>query len=46
VQKLSQGTCWFGDMKCWFKHENIAQNNKIKDNEEVSEEEKSYGKTI
>ena len=24
-------------MKCWFKHENIKQSNKNKDNEELSE---------
>ena len=28
---------WFGDMKCWFKHENIQESNKNKDNEELSE---------
>ena len=36
-QYQGQGTCWFGDMKCWFKHENIEQSNKNKDNEELSD---------
>ena len=33
-------------MKCWFKHENIEQSNKNKDNQELSENKEVIEKSF